>query len=221
MTRAAVCLASLLVTTTAFAQQPARVTLSPENPARWDAAGYAGWLAVNKADVAPDWDEWYDAASFGVSLGRSFTPHLKIELDVATTTEAEVFVQEPITIPAQPLPIVRVGQYEFRTTSVGGGVLYQFFENAWFHPFIGVGVEAIREVSRLSVQEQPLCVRAPCPPGPFPDVRDVDTVARPFAAGGFKWYVSERAFIRSDLRTTLSRDGAEAVLWRIGIGADF
>jgi hypothetical protein len=146
---------------------------------------------------------------------------VKVEFGIATTTEAEVFTQQPITIPAEPVPVIRFANYEFRTTGVSGGVLYQFYENVWFHPFIGVGVEAIREASRLQVEEQPLCVRGPCLPSPFSSVEDHDVTARPFVAGGFKWYVSERAFIRTDLRTTLWGNGAETVLWRIGIGADF
>ena len=38
--------------------------------------------------------------------------------------------------------------------------------------------------------------------------------------GGFKFYVSERGFIRTDVLTTLSSDGAESGVWRIGVGVD-
>jgi hypothetical protein len=45
--------------------------------------------------------------------------------------------------------------------------------------------------------------------------------ARPLLYTGFKWYVSERAFVRSDLRSSFSKDRAESVTWRVGIGFDF
>jgi hypothetical protein len=46
-------------------------------------------------------------------------------------------------------------------------------------------------------------------------------LARPFVSAGFKMYVSERAFIRTDLRTSLSSDGMTTLGWRNGIGFDF
>jgi hypothetical protein len=44
---------------------------------------------------------------------------------------------------------------------------------------------------------------------------------RPFIATGFKGYVSERVFIRTDLRTAWSHEGLAAMAWRTGIGVDF
>jgi hypothetical protein len=38
---------------------------------------------------------------------------------------------------------------------------------------------------------------------------------------GFKGYVSERVFIRTDMRTSWSSDGVAALAWRTGIGVDF
>jgi hypothetical protein len=47
------------------------------------------------------------------------------------------------------------------------------------------------------------------------------TNVRPFAAAGFKAYVTERAFVRSDMRVSASSDRAEFVVWRAGVGFDF
>src|SRR5688500_4925295 len=80
----------------AAAQDQSVVSLVPENLARWDVAGHVGWLGVNKSEIAPEWNEWYDAGSFSASVGFYWTRHLKIELDVSTTTEADVFSQEQI-----------------------------------------------------------------------------------------------------------------------------
>lgn len=217
----AVIVAALLIVPPAAAQDAPIVSLTPESPARWDVAGYAGWRATNKSDVAPEWDEWYDTASFGASAGYLWTRHLKVEFDGSTTTEGGLFVQEQL-VPGNG-PFFRFGEHRFRTTSVSGGLLYQFGENAWFHPFVGGGVETIREDARLELQEQFPCNRAPCDPvQPLPVEESVSYMARPFAAVGFKWYMTERAFVRSDVRTAFSTGTVvDAVIWRIGIGADF
>lgn len=49
----------------------------------------------------------------------------------------------------------------------------------------------------------------------------VSWAARPYLAAGFKWYVTERGFIRSELRSSFSRRGAEHIVWSGGIGIDF
>jgi hypothetical protein len=86
---------------------------------------------------------------------------------------------------------------------------YQFFENRWVHPFIGVGVEGVRESERLDVELLP--PRGIAPP-PAPET-SVTYVARPFIAGGAKFYVSERGFIRTDVLSTFSSDGEWASAW--------
>jgi opacity protein-like surface antigen len=214
-------LAVILTASSAAAQDAPIVSLAPGDPARWDAAVYAGWRGVDKSDIAPEWNEWYEAASFGASAGYYWTPHLKIELDVSATTDGTVLVQEQIVVPGAPFPLFRYGEHRFRSTSVSGGALYQFAENTWFHPFVGGGVESVRERALLTVQEQPLCQRVPCAPVPLPGETSISYRARPFAAAGFKWYMTERAFFRSDIRSTFSTAGAEAVTWHAGIGVDF
>ncbi len=214
-------LTAIFTVPSAAAQDAPLVSLAAADPARWDAAGYAGWRGVNKSDIAPEWDQWYDAASFGASAGYFWTPHLKIEVDLSATTEGAVFVQEQVVVPGELFPLFRYGEHRFRSASVSGAVLYQFAENAWFHPFAGAGVEGVRESGRLVLQEQPPCQRAPCLPVPLQTETSVSHRARPFATAGFKWYMTERTFFRSEIRSTFSTDGADAVLWRAGIGVDF
>jgi opacity protein-like surface antigen len=198
------------------------VSLAPDNPSRWDAAGLAGWLAVNKSDIAPDWNDWPDAARFEVSAGYYLTGHLKLELEASTTAEGRSSVQSNFVIPGQPFPAFRFGEHSFRQTAAGISVNYQFFENTWFHPFLGIGVEGVRERARTEIREQVLCPdRVVCAPLPLPTQIVVQHAARPFVTGGFKWYVTERAFVRSDLRAGFSTDGREAVVWRTGLGVDF
>ena len=215
-------LAVLLTAPPAAAQDAPIVSLAPLDPARWDAAGYFGWRGGNKSDIAPAWDQWYDAASFGGSAGYYWTSHLKLDLDLSATGDGEVFVQEEIPFPGSPLPVFRYGEHRFRTLTVSGALLYQFAENTFFHPFIGVGIEAVREHAELEFQDQFPCGRLPCIPGEPRRDATVSYRAMPFVSAGFKWYMTERSFIRSDVRSAFSTGrGVDQVTWRIGIGADF
>ena len=127
----AVCLAAQ----PAGAQDRPIVTLAATDPPKWDAAGHIGWRATDKSGVAAEWNEWASAASFGVSVGYHWTAHLKTELDLATTTTSDVYVQTTVVTP--PTVLFRSGEYHFRASSLSGLFLYQFGENAWFHPFVG------------------------------------------------------------------------------------
>ena len=207
-----------LTASAAYAQTPSTVTLQPQNPARWDTAFHVGWLGVNKSELAPDWNSWYDAGAFGVAAGRYLTPHLKLELEVGTTTQAELY-----SYPANPV-VFRPELNQFRARTFGGLVSYQFFENTWFHPFAGIGVDVVRESSRVTL---PQFVARPLPDSSFQVVPEetgdweATTHARPVVTGGFKWYVAGRAFIRSDLRASFSSRQFESVVWRGGVGFDF
>ena len=222
----ALIVAALLLTASGVrAQVLPTVTLAPERPARWDLTGHAGWLGVNKSDTFDTgWNDWYDAGAFGVSAGYYWTTHLKTEFDVATTTESRIFAYESVVLPGELYPFQRSREHFFRSTTFSGGASYQFYENSWFHPFLGLGVDVVRESTRVEMPYQFIPLRDGRPPLIFPAANtdwEASVSARPFATGGFKWYVSERAFIRGDLRTSFSPDDGESVVWRAGVGFDF
>jgi hypothetical protein len=200
----------------AAAQDQLVTTFVPETQRGWDFAGFVGWRGVDKSDVAPEWNEWYDVAAFSASTGRYLTPHLKIDVDLATTSVARVFSQEVFGIPG-PLPYYQLLHHRFRRTTVATTLAYQFFENRWVHPFLGVGLEGARETERLEME---LVGRGPLAPRPTAETHVV-YLAQPFITGGVKFYVSERGFIRTDLLTAFSSHGAESAVWRVGAGVDF
>ena len=220
--RAAILLAVVFSAPHASAQDRSLITLRPANAPRWDAAGQAGWFGANKTTIAPDWNDWSEAAVFAASAGYYFTPNFKIEIGAATTTTGEVESLEQIG--GGTFPTFRSRRHRFRSTTVSTVLAYQFLDNAWFHPFVGVGIEARRE--RVRIDAQPYF--APLPggrpgvliPGPPSEVATT-YAARPLVTVGFKWYVSERVFVRSDIRSTFSTDRAESAEWRAGFGFDF
>ena len=202
----------------AHAQAPvASVSLSDPEPPGWDGTGHVAWLTVDKGDIAPDWNRWYDAATFGASVGKFVGRHMKLEFDVATSNDAEVFSDQLVRLPPAGT-LVSVGQpNHFRMTTVSAGAAYQFFDNRWFHPVVGGGVESARETRTTGPVLYPVV-----PPITVPDPGTTVTWrTHPFVTAGFKLYFAERAFMRSDVRTTFDRDGVAQVSWRTGIGFDF
>ena len=100
---------------------------------------------------------------------------------------------------------------------------YQFFENQWFHPHVGAGLEAVRESDRTVVPEARVLSRQPGAPLVIPGEDSRTTISwtvRPVVSAGFKWYVNERGFIRSDVRVALGNRRAAHVAWVAGIGVD-
>lgn len=214
--------AALLMAGQAGAQERPVISLTPAGAAQWDLAGQVGWLASNKPDIGAEWDDWYDALSGGVSVGRYLTPHVKTEIHAAMASEGRIYSQDPVLLTA-PVPTYRSREHYFRTASAGAGVSYQFFENQWFHPFAGGGLEVVREHHRVHVPEQFLPQRGPgIPAVSVPAVSfapEVSYAARPFVTTGFKWYVAERGFLRTSIQASFSR-GTTHIAWTAGIGAD-
>src|SRR4029434_10182128 len=124
-------------------------------------------------------------------------------------------------VPGLTTPLFVERDHEIRFTTASAGLTSQFFENSWFHPFVSAGLEIVREREHVETTVPGF------PPRSFPPsiVTEPETIvrfaARPYVATGFKVYVSERAFIRSDVRTSWSSDGLAALGWHNGVGFDF
>ena len=200
-----------------FAQTGPSVTLQPQNPRRWDAAFQFGWRGVDRSDTAPEWNSWYDVGSVGGSVGYYLTAHVKVDLDIAGTSQGRVY-SYPVS------PVARPQQDEFRATTFNGTVSYQFFDNTWFHPFVGAGFDVVRESARVRLPQYIFWPAPSAPIVPVPEqVSDWDSfvTVHPATTAGFKWYVTERAFVRSDVRWAFSSKRAESFTWRGGVGFDF
>jgi outer membrane protein W len=223
MRLATVAVVALVWPATSSAQANGGISLTPPDLPRWDVSGDVGWLSSNKSEIGPDWNDWYDVASGGGSLGYYVTPNLKAELRLAFSGEGSIYQEERIDIPGQSFPAFRLREHHFRAATLGGGVTYQFFENQWFHPHVGAGLETVRESDRTFVPEWRVPTRQPGQPLVIPAAEsrtNVSWAVRPVVSTGFKWYVSERGFIRSDLRVAIGTRRAAHVVWTAGIGVD-
>src|SRR5688572_29482914 len=116
------------------------VTLAPADPSRWDASAQIAWLGQHLPGSF-NWDRWYQVAAGGASVGYYYTPHVKAEFDIGTSTRGESYSSEPIPAPPGPVPPGAAfpflqRDHEFTVTAASAGLIAQFFENTWFHPFV-------------------------------------------------------------------------------------
>ena len=189
---------------------------------QWDSAGQLALLNRNKADLGGS-DQWYSVAAIDGSVGHYWTPHMKLELDVGTAAQGEIDGAEPTAAPALPFPFPRYREHKLRETTVGATAMYQFFENQWVHPFVGVGAELVHE-RHVAAGLPATNIAFAMTPVRLPAVAPVDAVSysvRPLVTGGFKFYVTPHAFIRTDVRASLAGDFPAALRWRGGLGFDF
>jgi len=217
-----IALVACLTTSIARAQEPApALTLQSATPSRWDVAAHITWLGERRPGPSFSWDRWINVASGGGMVGYYWTPHLKTELDISTSTDDEIYSIETIALPGTNTLFPLQREHTFHVSTASAGLVAQFFENAWFHPFVSGGMEIVREREHVETMVPLLPPRTPTPPIATEPETIVRLTARPYVATGFKAYVSERAFIRSDVRTSWSTDGLASLAWHSGVGFDF
>ena len=190
---------------------------------RADVSGMIGWLGSEFSTGQPRYSTRWDSAFHGsVEAGWHWTEHLKTEIDFGAATETRAFFSDVRVVNNAP-----VYQPVHRTISkktIGIGQQYQFLRNAWFHPHLAVGANITWE--RRTDEYQPFVVFDPVTriSRVIEDRRrlgpETDVVVRPYVAGGFKAYMTRRAFFRSDLRVAFKSRAHEA-LARLGFGVDF
>lgn len=213
--------AFLLAASTAFAQTPA-----PPSPiARADVTGTLGWFNAEKAEIhsLPYSNDWYSRSLHGsLGAGWYWTDNLKTEIDVAATTKAEMYASRQLVVDGRQT--YSSSEFSFDTRKLAVSQQYQFYRNVFFHPHLAAGVDLTWErvservaptftydpVARTSTQTSPSRTVGP----------ETSFRARPFAAVGFKAYMTPRSFFRSDMRWTF-HGGIDEVLLRFGFGVDF
>jgi hypothetical protein len=194
----------------------------------WDANASIGLhlsTARDAGDLEPD---TYDrdmegTGAFGLDVGRYWTSHLKTEFGVQTRPGWTAYNSRPVQLETGQV-VYATHTTDISITQVQFGGIWQFLENTFAHPYLGVGVR----LGFVAAHEQ----RAPwaavydgrgfvthdVPPY---EARRNSLLVRPFVAGGFKSYFNERAFVRPEIATAFSADGASQWTLRVGFGVDF
>lgn len=194
---------------------------------RFDTTGFVGWRGTKVDDTVYGSSQWDARFVYGGTLGYYWTTNLKLEIDLSATTPSNYETYEPHTIEGLGYPLFIRTDHRITTVSFGGLVIYQFFENVAFHPFVGAGagVAAIRE-RVITPRQSQVISRAP-------NVFDVVVIAeeqlsrhdRSEGFGqvivGFKSYPGERLFFRSDVLWSARSGRSHEITWRLGFGVDF
>jgi opacity protein-like surface antigen len=213
---------ALCPVSSAVAQQA--ISLVPADTPRWQVAAGAGWFGraqTRSTGLFVD-DIWLNAGSVAASIGYQWAPHLNLTGEVGTTSNGSFYTYEPVTVPGRPTPVFQSREHGVQTRTVSAAVQYQFFENRWIHPFVAAGVEIAHERDRIESIVQPILGPDGRAGIPVPSVETKTTRAvRPTLGGGFKFYVTERAFIDTGVRFSFDRDGLVSSSWRSGVGFDF
>jgi hypothetical protein len=185
---------------------------------RGDVSLQVGITGTNEPSVDPN-DNWYGSWNGAVSVGYYWTEHLKTELDAGLTSEGQQWGRRVLAG-----DIYAYSTHSFSTRSMTLSQQYQFGHNARFHPFVGAGIAL--EWIRHTEERQPVYQILRVPPyqvlvqpartiGPTTDVQVV-----PVVSGGFKGYLNERGFFRSDFQIGF-RGGVRHLTVRSGFGFDF
>jgi Outer membrane protein beta-barrel domain len=222
----------LLMAAAAAAQTPGPAAPAPaaaEEPLpRRDAFFYIGWRGATFDSNYFSGFEWDARLAYGATGGYYLTPNLKLEADVSGTSPSRFTEYTERPVEGQTYPSFYPSEHRAVTASFRGLVIYQFFENASFHPFLGAGAGVITTRERVFTPRQVQTFsRGPnSPPTPIVIVEErtenrTDHATRGLVIAGFKAYPGERWFFRTDVQWTpgvgLNRD----ITWRLGAGLDF
>lgn len=181
------------------------------------AVSSLGWYSAME-DAARGYESWYNSnlsRSFGA--GFHWTEHLITAVEAGWTGEGELYGSVPS--PSSSGRVEGFARHTYRGRQLALGQRYQFGHNAWFHPDVAAG--ALVEWVERGGETFPFYDnrgRIIEPGGPIAPTTERRVSA--FVSGGLKTYVSERAFIRSDLRLGLTRE-LRHVLLNVGFGIDF
>jgi hypothetical protein len=190
------------------------ISLASPDAGKWDA-----WLGVSsfsgrRSDLNA-WTDWYQTPALEAEVARYWSPHLRTAIRAARTGEGRAYSQQPIFVPGQPVPGYRFAEHWLSTTDLSASLSYQFLENAWVHPFVAAGVRVSREHERLEIRTYT------DRPGPTEHVENDWWRGRPFLGFGAKFYLSPRAFIRSELQVSFGSGEVAHVGLGGGVGIDF
>ena len=191
---------------------------------RGDVSGTVAWVSTNTKELAYDqYNDWRSQAGFSLGAGWYWTDHHQTRVEASGTTETTVYSAVPASFGGgQPfIPVRR--SFESRRISVTQQ--YQFRRNEWVHPFVGAGVDFVRE--RVSGKDDPVFAYDPIT-RQSRLVRDAvehaahdEHTARGVLTAGVKAYLARKVFAVTDLRVSIGRRRTEDVQWRFGLGADF
>jgi hypothetical protein len=122
---------------------------------QWDIGASVGLFQAAPEESTEEYgDDWYFEGRYALSLGRYWTKHLKTEFELATTGEGSRYSHRyALTVPGVPPYYPYPVDEYYRLHQASGRVVWQFFENAWVHPYVFGGVSLDIERQRARIPE--------------------------------------------------------------------
>jgi hypothetical protein len=221
---AAVGIVALLAPARVGAQQAGAGSTPEPDLKKWDATGIIGW---HRRPVDTGLYETRMNSLFaGATLGRYWTENVKTEVELGNggTIQGIFYWDDSF----RSAPYGRPAAATASDIQVSGAQIYQFFHNAWFHPFVGAGALYDRERLHASRPAQQATVYSYSNGKTITQEVSIPAWTKDstgskvsgFILTGFKAYVAAHAFFRGDFRLTFGT-GSRAINTRIGFGFDF
>src|SRR6266542_5234255 len=191
---------------------------------KWNAGGSLGLFITGNEDFDGNpYAQTDGAAAWNLDVGRYLTTHVKV--DVGLMLNGSRHVYSAAAFPVSGLPAGYTygasAQTTVHPTSLSGAATYQFFENAFVHPYLSAGARMTWQTEHTVRYPQTFTVNGVTYRVPPVDERYTAQLTRPFVAGGFKSYFNERTFMRSEALIALGPHGFSHATLRIGAGIDF
>jgi hypothetical protein len=163
----------------------------------------------------PGTRNWSSSLFKGASIGYYWSDHLKTEIEASWPGPTDAYGSFFTALADGTQSSFSFEEHSFRTVVLSAAQMYQFGRNAFFHPFAGAGVDVIREHD--TIERSISTSRGIVTTG----IAEASAVhARGFVTAGFKAYVSERAFFRSEFKLEPGSQ-VEQMIWKGGFGVDF
>jgi hypothetical protein len=190
---------------------------------RNDVTVSTGWIGARYRNV-DDYRQWHGSLFGGANVGHYWTENLKTDVEAGWLSTTKAHSYESIFINGDRAFVQ--GDYVVKDLKLSVSQIFQFGHHAWVHPFLGAGVDLDH---RRTAEDRPSQQAFVYPTGSGPSrsilipgiherVRAVRAVG--FAKGGFKVYLSDRAFVVQEVKFGLDR-GLDHLLWKTGLGIDF
>lgn len=192
----------------------------------WDVDGSVGFDILSDADGAAGknfafGDAWGPSWAGGFGLGRYWTGHFKSSVGLAFLQDSSRYVTDTAVV----APGVVANTYTWhrasrREVSVAG--TWQFFDNAFMHPYVSAGARAL--FMDVVADRQPYAYTwggsgTYSVPEEHREYRTVRV--RPFVAVGSKSYFAERAYVRPEVTLGFNNHGLGRFGARLAFGVDF
>ena len=138
----------LVILSLSSARAQTLVALPPAATPRPDIAGSVGWLNVNKSELG-NGNDWYNHSAQGALIfGWYWSPHIKTELEVSASSEAEFYAASEQFI--NGTRVFAASEYGFSTkrVTVGGRLSGGAITVAIQDTGIGIEKEALKKLGR-------------------------------------------------------------------------